>query len=142
MIAVFTEVLEARPAVSRPVLIGLRQSLASPGQQDGRDRLYDDDDVSPQRPALHVVTIEKDAPLIRNIIASPDLPGAGESGPRTEVEQDVLAVFLKFVDHHRARPDDAHLPAQNVDQLWQLIDAELTQHAAHGGKSRIILQLL
>src|SRR6476661_3242450 len=35
------------------------------------------------------------------------------------------------------RPDDAHLPAQHIPQLWQLIDARLAEERPKPGDARI-----
>ena len=42
-------------------------------------------------------------------------------------------------NRHRAGANEAHLPTQNVPQLWQFIEARLPEYSAEGGDSRVVL---
>ena len=49
--------------------------------------------------------------------------------------------FSELVDKRRTlgtRPDEAHLAAQNIDQLWQLIQARPPQPLSQPGYARIV----
>src|SRR5271168_4187219 len=54
--------------------------------------------------------------------------------------------MLQFVARHlicqrRTRPYQAHVAPENVEQLWQLIQAELAQNPAKRRYARIVLYL-
>src|SRR5436309_16024376 len=38
----------------------------------------------------------------------------------------------------RTRPDDTHIPFQNVEELRQLVKISLAQESSHGGSPRIV----
>src|SRR6185436_13870429 len=71
-----------------------------------------------------------------------DLSPAGDAGPdlvAQHVVLDHLAIELVVGDRMRSRPDDAHPPLQDVDELRQLVDRSAPQEAADAREARIVL---
>lgn len=50
-------------------------------------------------------------------------------------------VFRHFRGNGRARSDDGHVAFDNVDQLRELVEAELTEYAAERIDARVVLHL-
>src|SRR5690606_38252212 len=70
-----------------------------------------------------------------------DLPEAGHAWLDAEHNAGVAAVVLfQFRRLHRTRSDHAHLAAQNVEQLRQLVAARLPQDTAQRRDARVRLQ--
>ena len=63
-------------------------------------------------------------------VAAADLPQPGQPGRALDVVDDVVAVAGELLDHHRPRADQAHLAAQHVDQLRQLVERGAPQPGA------------
>ena len=67
--------------------------------------------------------IELDALVVADIAATADLPEAGDAGTNSGVMLDLLGIAGHLVLHDRARPDQAHLTTDDVNELWQFIQA-------------------
>src|SRR5262249_56944370 len=59
-----------------------------------------------------------------------DLRPAGDAGLDVEPTPLALVVLLDLVAERRPRADHAHLAANDVPELWQLVQRELPQQAA------------
>nr|CAI0336050.1 hypothetical protein SHINE37_30209 [Rhizobiaceae bacterium] len=116
-------------------------SIAAARKADGRDGAGDDHEIAHQRPVADIMRVEGDARRIGHVVAPADLPETGEAGAGLEIVDGGGLVELQLVLDHRARPDEAHLAAQDVEELRQLVEAELAQHGADEGHPRIVLQL-
>src|SRR5512139_3031860 len=84
----------------------------------------EDLEVEGERPVLDVEDVVLDALLDRGVAApAVDLRPAGEAAldlVAQHVARDALAELVDEDRPLRARPDEAHLPAEDVDQLRQL----------------------
>jgi hypothetical protein len=74
-----------------------------------------------------------------DVVAAVDLGPAGDAGFDLEAPGVLGRVVRDLRQHVRARPDQAHLPAQHVDQLRQLVQAGAAQEAAAAGDPGIVL---
>ncbi len=52
-----------------------------------------------------------------------------------------MAVFLHFSRQGGARADNAHLPAQDIDQLGQFVETCLAQNPSHSRDPRVVSHL-
>jgi hypothetical protein len=96
----------------------------------------------PQCPVLHIPKIELHAALIAGVATAAHLPEAGHARSRLVVVGDVPAVADDFRLDDWPRADQAHLAAQYIKKLRQLIEAGLAQQAADSGDARVVAQLL
>src|SRR6478672_11399622 len=96
-------------------------------RHEGRDRPGDDPKVEPDRPPVDVGQIETRAPVELLVEPSLDLPQARD--PRLHGEPAAVpdVVFRDLAGRRRAGTDDAHLPAEDVPELWQLVDARFAE---------------
>ncbi len=62
-----------------------------------------------------------------------DLPQAGHARADVQPALDVGVVALDLGGQGRARPDEAHLAAEHVEQLGQLVDGEPADDGARPG---------
>ena len=83
--------------------------------------------VEPERAAAHVLEVERDHLLERQLRAAADLPQAGDARLDGEAREPVLGVALDLVLDRRARADQRHVAAQHVPQLRQLVEARAAQ---------------
>src|SRR6185436_17404814 len=86
--------------------------------------------VEAQRAVLDVPDVELDALGPGELRAAVHLRPAREAGPEVEPMPLVLVVLLDLVAQRRPRADDAHVAAQHVPQLWELVDRGSPQDAA------------
>src|SRR6266852_3741707 len=104
--------------------------------------LQEDLQIEAEAPALDVVEVTLDPPLDRRV-APPavDLGPAGD--PRLHLVAEHIArhappEFLDEARALRARPHEAHLAAQHVEELRQLVEARPSQERPEGGAAWII----
>src|SRR5437763_3209233 len=122
-------------------VLSAKRSVRPAAREHGWDRLDQDRDVHPERPVLEVVEIEPDEVVEAEVRATRDLPQPGDAG------QDVvpLAVpvleLLVVAQRQRARADQAHLAAQDVEKLRYLVKREPAQQRADRRNSRITAHL-
>src|SRR4051794_37343605 len=98
-----------------------RRALVGAAEERER-RLREDLQVEPRGPVLHVPDVELDAVGPGKRRASVDLRPAGDPRPNLEAAALARRVSLDLVAQRRARTDDAHLAAQHVPQLRQLVE--------------------
>lgn len=117
--------------------------------QNGNGR-KNDPDVADGRPAIQVleVGLKPAAQVSLRVGRAPqaaNLRQAGQAGlervpkeiTRVDFPEPLLA--SQRTDRMRARPDNAHVAAQNVQQLRQFVDAGLADEAADASDPIIIL---
>src|SRR5580704_14679521 len=97
--------------------------MRAAAQEYGGNRLAQDRNVVAQRPVPDVPNVEFHAARIAGVIPAADLPKPGETRLRFVVVFDIPAVACHFPCHDRARSNEAHLAAQHVEQLRQLVEA-------------------
>src|SRR2546423_13051681 len=90
---------------------------------------------------IDVPHVEKHPFLEGDLIASGDLPDASE--PRPDRQPPALPALVErdLLRQRRTRADDAHVAAQDVDELRQLVDAVLAQETADRRHPRVVLPL-
>jgi hypothetical protein len=88
---------------------------------------------------LDVPDVELDALVPRQGRAPVDLRPARD--PRLDLEPAPLTrrVLLDLVAQRRPRPDHAHVAAQDVPQLWKLVERQASQNAARAGDPSVAL---
>src|SRR5207247_1894222 len=100
---------------ARRLMWTLRRAFAA---QDRGDRLEQDLEVQAQRPALDVVEVQLQPLRERELAPSGDLPQAGETRLHAEAPTlDALVEEVHVAQRHGARPDEAHLAGQHVEDL-------------------------
>src|SRR5690606_3090477 len=115
-------------------------NVLMPVRRDGRaDGLEQDLEVHPQ---AHVLDVEEVVlqllpdVLEVGVVAPLPLREAGDAGldaVAAAVERDGLDVLLDEVGPLGAGPDEAHVAAEDVPELGDLVEAEAAQEAADGG---------
>src|SRR3990172_6654690 len=106
--------------------------------EGGRQRARQDPEVEPHRPAIDIFEVRGDPAIEVGISPRPDLPEA--SNPRLHRQAPAVpdVVSGDLVQERGPRSDEAHLAAQDVPQLWQLIDARPTDPPSGTRDPRIV----
>ena len=113
---------------------------AAIGPAEERQRRSEQDrEVDLRRAVLDVPDVELDPVRPRERRAPLNLRPAGEPGADLEAAALVLVVLLDLVAKRRARPDHAHVAAQDVPELRQLVDRGAPEDAADARDARIAL---
>ncbi len=74
---------------------------------------------------------------------APDLPETGQPRLAAEIAFRLRAIgAMQLVRQHRPGSDDAHVAAQDVPELRQLVEAEPPQHPPQRGHARVAFELL
>src|SRR3954453_14038097 len=96
-------------------------SQTSPRQDVGH-RAAEDLDVAPQRPVGDVEVVDRDHLPQRDLRGAEDLPLTGHAG--LEVQPPAVPALDAGVllGYERARPNERHLAAQDVEQLRKLVE--------------------
>lgn len=102
----------------------------------------DDVDVHPDGPGIDIFSVEAGPLGKRGVIASGDLPQAGDPGYDANVMAEEVAVHLTLVQHDGARADNAHVAKEDVEELREFIEAEAAQESSDTGDARVVLELL
>src|SRR5882672_7752481 len=121
---------------ARRLISGLVRASSA---QYRRNRLEEDLEIQPQRPVLDVVEIQLQPLGERELAPSGDLPQAGETRLHAEaLALDALVEEIHVPQRHGARPDEAHLTGQHVEELRKLVEAAATQEAARSRDPRVV----
>lgn len=97
--------------------------------------------VQPNRPIPHVPRVHLHALVVGGVAAAADLPESRDAGRDEIVVCDQIAVFLDLFLNDRARSDEAHFSADDVDDLRQFIKTCTPQEMPDARDAGIILQL-
>lgn len=116
-------------------------SIGALAEGDGFDGLEQVHEVDPDGPVADVPGVHGDALFVGGVAAAAGLPHAGDAGQDHAVFAEVVAVALDFLRDDWARADEAHVAADDVPELWQLVEAGLTQEGAELGDARVVLEL-
>lgn len=108
---------------------------------DGFDGLEQVHEVDPDGPVADVPGVHGDALFVGGVAAAAGLPHAGDAGQDHAVLAEVVAVALDFFGDNRARADEAHVAADDVPELRQLVEAGLPEEGAELGDARVVLEL-
>src|SRR5262249_33754954 len=104
--------------------------------------LRDDRNLARPRPAFEILAIVLDALVVARAGAAADLPQPCDPRADQQIITAIAAVAIKLRARDRTRADEAHVAAQHVEQLRQLVEARLAQERANLGYPRINAQLL
>ena len=85
--------------------------------------------------------VELEALRPRDRVAPVHLRPPGDAGLHGQAPPVGLGVVRNLLDDVGARPDEAHLPAHDVEQLRELVEARAPQKAAAARDARIIRQM-
>src|SRR5438105_10096023 len=108
------------------------------GDDRGRGR-QQDLDVGPQRPSPRVPQIQAHHVVEGGAAAAGNLPESGDSGLGFEQPTTMpRLVLLDLVGQRRSGPDQPHLAATNVPELWQLVQAGLAKDPTDWRDPRIV----
>lgn len=116
-------------------------SIGTFAEGDGFDGLEQVHEIDPDGPVADVPGVHGDALFVGGVAAAAGLPHAGDAGQDHAVLAEVVAVALDFFGDNRARADEAHVAADDVPELRQLVEAGLTQEGAELGDARVVLEL-
>lgn len=116
-------------------------SIGAFAEGDGFDGLEQVHEVDPDGPVADVPGVHGDALFVGGVAAAAGLPHAGDAGQDHAVLAEVVAVALDFFGDDWARANEAHVAADDVPELRQLVEAGLTQEGAELGDARVVLEL-
>src|SRR2546423_3302412 len=118
-----------------------RRSVSPMTSHHGREREQQDAQVATQREILDVFALDGQ-PLVESQLApAVNLHGSGQSGANVQPKALVRRVLLDDVDLLGSRPDHAHVTAQDIDELGQLLEARSAQDPADARHTRILAEL-
>ena len=95
-------------------------------------------DVVGERPGRDVAVVEPDHLAERDVVAAEHLPEAGHPGLQVEAAAGPAVDVVVLLGDQRPRADQAHLAAEDVDQLRQLVERAAAQEPADPGDARIV----
>ena len=107
-----------------------------------QDRPGHNPQVHVDRPVADVGHIQGHPSGIAGAVAPGNLPQSGQPRPHVGIGAVMPAVLFDFRPDDGARTDQAHVPAQDVSQLRQLVNTRAAQPVADPGDAGIVLQLL
>lgn len=116
-------------------------SISAFAEGDGLDGLEQVHEVDPDGPVADVPSIHGDALFVGGVAAAAGLPHAGDAGQNHAVLAEIDAVALDFFGDNWARADEAHVAADDVPELRQLVEAGLAQEGAELRDARVVLEL-
>src|SRR5687767_10615645 len=105
--------------------------------EDGRQRAQQDREVHPYRPVVDVPQIELRALVEVAVEARADLPQSRYTRFDRKASAVPKVIPLDLARRCRAGPDDAHVTAQDVEELGQLVEAEASQPPTRRRDARI-----
>ena len=138
------ELVDVAPGVHRSqaidALVGEPRPRAIATEQ-ARARPSDDAEVGDQRPVVDVVEVEALVVLERGVAAAVHLPHASDAGPDAQAVAQLLVPLEHLSGQRGAGADHAHLVAEHVDQLGQLVERRLAEEAADACDAGVVLHL-
>src|SRR5919199_711547 len=111
-------------------------ALVRAGEERER-RPREDLQVEPRRAALDVPDVELDPLVPRQPRAPVDLRPAREPGLDLEPAPLPRRVAVDLVPQRRARPDQAHIAADDVPELRELVERQPAQQHSNTGDPRV-----
>jgi hypothetical protein len=91
--------------------------------QNSRYRPDNNPEVQPHGPIIGISAVVSYTIQIAAIATPADLPEAREPWPACTIFIKFRTISFDFIMHDRARPDNTHLPPQDIDELRQFIKA-------------------
>lgn len=141
-VSMHAEVLDLYGINHRDISFPIKnKSICAFAEGDGLDGLEQVHEVDPDGPVADVPGVHGDALFVGGVAAAAGLPHAGDPGQDHAVLAEVVAVALNLLRDDWARADEAHVTADDVPELRQLVEAGLTQEGAELGDARVVLEL-
>ena len=103
--------------------------------------MEDDHDVEADGPVLHVEHVTALVVGERRGVARLDLPESGDTGLDPVAQEESVGEVRHLVLECRTGADQAHLAAQHVPQLGQLVEAGGVHEPPEAGEARIVAHL-
>src|SRR5437588_5455488 len=97
----------------------------------------EDGEIEPERHTPDVFRVQPYPIRLAEQLAATDLPEAGYTRADGEEETAHVAPLGQLVERDHPRSNQAHLAAQDVHQLRELVEAEAAKPASHRGDTRI-----
>src|SRR6185295_317732 len=91
----------------------------------------------PRRTMLDVPDVELDAVFPGQARSPVDLRPAGDAGAHLEAASLARRVTLHLIGERGAGADEAHVTADDVPELWQLVERQPPQHPSCARDARI-----
>lgn len=110
-------------------------------EDDGFDGLEQVHEVDPDGPVADVPGVHGDAFFVGGVAAAAGLPHAGDAGQDHAVLAEVFAVALDLGRDDGPRAYEAHVAADDVPELRELVEAGLAQEGAELRDARVVLEL-
>ena len=111
--------------------------------EDHERRAHEDDGVQPQSAPRDVFEVVFNHELrARVVLAVANLPEAGDPRPHQSPDLGKLREVLQHERCQRPGPDEAHLAAQDVEQLRQLVDAGPAEERPDWRHAQVTLDLM
>ena len=95
-------------------------------------------DIEPERPVVDVPDIVFEFFLPADGIATIDLRPAGDAGAHLVAAGLFRRVAVEVFHQQRARPDQAHVALEDVEQFGEFVEAGGAQEFAEGGQALVV----
>jgi len=118
------------------------QSVGAAGAEDDPEGAGKDDDIQPDGPVTDVEFVQADAFFVGGVIATGDLPHAGDARFDLGVEFVAIVVAAYFVFNDGPGTDQAHFAFQHVPELGEFVEAVFAQISANASYSGVIFKLV
>src|SRR4051794_5410525 len=128
-----SQLLDGRSPGTQQAAFGLGRRLA----EHDRNRPRQQQKIRGKRPLAHVLVVEPHHLVERDVVAADNLPEARYAGPDVQPAPGPALDMLVLLRNQRAGPDKAHVAAENIDQLRQLVERMAAEEAADSGNARI-----
>jgi hypothetical protein len=102
------------------------------------DGLGQDLEVEPERLAVDIFDIQSLAAIPGNVAPAADLSESGNAGLDVQLSFLRFGVIAKLVHLVGPRADQTHVGPEDVEELWEFIEASLSEEASHPGNPRVV----
>ena len=102
------------------------------------NRKEEDLDIEPDAPVVYLPDVELELLFPTEAVAAADLRPAGDAGLDFVPPGLLGGVAVEVFHEERPRADEAHLPAQDVDELRQLVEAGPAEEPAQAGEAFLV----
>src|SRR6478735_6669984 len=117
------------------------RSVGAAGAEDRADGPAQDRQVLEHRPVVDVEEVEADRLVEAQLAAARDLPQPGHARPDAEAPRHGAVVERHLAGDLRSGADQAHVAAEHVEELGQLVDRVAAHPRAGTGDARVVLHL-
>src|SRR5436305_9427792 len=134
--------LSSIPVLFHPSSLIPHPCLICFAAQEHGQRAQHDLEVEPERPVLYVEEVEANHLVERESVAARHLPESRHA--RLHVEPLAVPEFVRLdlVRYGRARADEAHVAAKDVEKLRQLVQARAAEPATGARHARVVVEFV